>query len=78
MPIFEYHCTACDAEFETLVRATTVPACPQCGSTALEKVVSQIAPHQKIPGMRKAWRQQAAAEGHFSNSSKAEQAKILK
>ncbi len=78
MPIYEYHCPACDLNFEKLVRSDTVPACPQCGSTAIDKVVSQIAPHQKIPGLRKAWRKQGAAEGHFSNFSKAEQSKILK
>jgi putative FmdB family regulatory protein len=78
MPIYEYHCTACDAEFELLVRSSTVPTCPQCGSTVLDKVVSQIAPHQKIPGMRAAWRKQGAKEGHFSNFSKAEQPKTDK
>ena len=78
MPIFEYRCTACEAQFEQLIRSTTVPTCPQCGATTLEKIVSQIAPHQKIPGLRKAWRKQGAAEGHFSNFSKSEQNKILK
>ena len=37
MPIFDFVCTACQCAFETLVRGSSVPACPSCGSTALEK-----------------------------------------
>lgn len=44
MPMFDFVCTACQHEFEALVRNTsegaTVPACPACGSTALEKQMS--------------------------------------
>lgn len=78
MPLFDYRCSACGAGFELLVRGDTVPACPQCGGTALEKALSRIAPAGKIEGMRMAMRQRAAAEGHFSHYSKAEKAKLLK
>jgi putative FmdB family regulatory protein len=40
VPIFEYRCTACDHTFEMLVLKTTVPACPQCASADLERLVS--------------------------------------
>lgn len=40
MPIFEYHCNACDADFEVLVRSGTVPACAKCGSANLQKLLS--------------------------------------
>lgn len=40
MPIFEYHCNACDADFEVLVRSGTVPACAKCGSGNLQKLLS--------------------------------------
>ncbi len=40
MPIFEYHCTSCQTEFETLVRSGDVPACPTCASQALTKLLS--------------------------------------
>ena len=40
MPVYAYRCQACDATFDLLVRGGTVPACPQCGSTSLEKQVS--------------------------------------
>jgi putative FmdB family regulatory protein len=37
MPIFDYVCSACDARFELLVRGSATPACPTCGSEALER-----------------------------------------
>jgi putative FmdB family regulatory protein len=45
MPIFEYACKACGREFETLVRAGTTPACPDCASTELERLLSLPAVH---------------------------------
>lgn len=43
MPIFEYACRDCGNAFETLVRHDTVPACPQCRSTQLDKQLSVFA-----------------------------------
>ena len=44
MPIFEYACTSCGQDFETLVRANTPPpACPHCQGIALEKLISRPA-----------------------------------
>ena len=40
MPIYEYRCTACNHEFETLVRTGSVPACPSCKGQELEKLIS--------------------------------------
>lgn len=78
MPMYEYRCQACQAEFEILVRSSTVPACTQCGSTALARVVSRLAPAGKIEAIRQSNRRHAAAQGHFSNFSPAERAKLLK
>lgn len=78
MPLFDYHCTACQADFELLVRSSTVPACPSCGSTALDKVVSRIAPAGKIEAIRLAHRQAADRAGMFSNYTPAERARLLK
>jgi len=78
MPLYDYRCTACHSEFELLVRASSVPACPQCGSTELERAVSRIAPAGKIEAIRASNRRAAAREGHFSNFSQAERAKLLK
>ena len=43
MPIYEYRCTACSHEFEILVLAGTVPACPACQGQDLEKRISMPA-----------------------------------
>ena len=43
MPIYEYACNKCGQEFETLVRSGTVPDCPGCRSTDLEKKLSVFA-----------------------------------
>ncbi|MDE2584964.1 MAG: zinc ribbon domain-containing protein [Betaproteobacteria bacterium] len=75
MPIYDYKCSACNHTFELLVRASTVPACPACASTAVDKQLSLTAPPGKIPGLVRSARSQAAKEGHFSNYSAAERAK---
>lgn len=43
MPIYEYACNQCEHAFETLVRASSVPSCPRCHSTALTKQLSVFA-----------------------------------
>ena len=42
MPIFEYHCNACDKEFEKLVFANDKETvkCPACSSTQVTKKMS--------------------------------------
>lgn len=40
MPIFEYTCPKCKADFELLVRGDKIPSCPSCGSEALDKQFS--------------------------------------
>ena len=79
MPLYDYHCHACGNDFEALVRASSTPACPRCGSTtALEKAVSRIAPAGKIEAIRMSNRRAAAAAGHLSNFSAAERKKLLR
>ena len=78
MPIYDYHCKACAADFELLVRASTVPACPQCSSTELEKTVSRIAPAGKIEAIRLSNRRAADAQGHFNHYSPGDRARLLK
>jgi len=43
MPIYEYACNRCGREFETLVRSSDVPDCPDCHSTDLAKKLSVFA-----------------------------------
>lgn len=45
MPIYEYACSKCSQEFEQLVRNGEQVACPECGSTRLEKLLSAPAAH---------------------------------
>jgi len=47
MPLFEYHCSDCQNDFELLVRESTVLACPSCQGTRLEKQLSAFAVNTK-------------------------------
>jgi putative FmdB family regulatory protein len=51
MPIFEYACQDCGHQFETLVRSSTVPECPECHSTDLEKQLSVFATAATAPAL---------------------------
>jgi putative FmdB family regulatory protein len=78
MPLFDYHCKACDTTFELLVRAGTVLACPHCQSGDLEKTVSRLAPAGRIEAIRLAHRRAAHAQGLFSHYSAGEQVRLLR
>lgn len=45
MPLYEFHCQACDADSEVLVRSSdwSGTKCPKCGSARLEKKFSTFA-----------------------------------
>lgn len=45
MPLYEYNCHDCTAEFELLVRSDEKPRCPECDSPKLEKLLSVPAAH---------------------------------
>lgn len=76
MPLHDYRCQACGRQFELLVRSSTVPACPHCAGTALEKLLSLTAPQGSSQAIVAAGRRAAAREGHFSHYSRAERAKV--
>ena len=40
MPIYEYLCQECGAEFEELVSGDALPQCPTCTSANTEKLMS--------------------------------------
>ncbi len=77
MPIFDYRCQQCDKTFEVIVlsRSETC-ACPECGSTALDRLASSTAPPPKTPGVLRKARTQAAREGHFSEYRASEKPKL--
>ncbi|HEX6976006.1 MAG TPA: zinc ribbon domain-containing protein [Vicinamibacterales bacterium] len=37
MPLFEFTCSGCGHQFETLVMGSRKPACPKCQSEELQK-----------------------------------------
>jgi putative FmdB family regulatory protein len=41
MPIYEYKCPDCAAEFEELVFGDDLPSCPCCGSARGERLMSR-------------------------------------
>lgn len=40
MPLYDFRCRACDAQFEALVREGHEPVCRSCGSADLERLMS--------------------------------------
>lgn len=61
MPLYEYVCRACGAEFEALVRGADTPACPACAGTDLERLVSLFAVDSE--GTRQEARDSSMARG---------------
>jgi putative FmdB family regulatory protein len=43
MPLYEYACQQCGEQSEQLITGTAQPACPQCGSTHLNRLLSIVA-----------------------------------
>jgi putative FmdB family regulatory protein len=43
MPLFEYRCRECGTEFEEIVSTDSIPRCPCCETTDLEKLHSAFA-----------------------------------
>ena len=49
MPIYEYDCQSCRKQFSLLILAPSTsetPACPNCGSSRLERLMSRFATAQ--------------------------------
>jgi putative FmdB family regulatory protein len=60
----------CGAEFELLVRASDIPACPACGGDELRQQIARISSEIKHTAIAKAGRAAAARQGHLSNFTK--------
>ncbi|MEM7454392.1 MAG: zinc ribbon domain-containing protein [Planctomycetota bacterium] len=43
MPLYEYHCSECDEQFELLIRGNEKAECPKGCATELEKQLSLTA-----------------------------------
>lgn len=72
MPLFDFLCKTCGRGVELLVRGSSVPVCPACGSAELDKQVSLPAAPGKTAAIVAGARRQAAREGHFSNYAASE------
>lgn len=40
MPIYEYYCDACKKKFECLIMGNRKPACPDCGTQDVNRLMS--------------------------------------
>lgn len=67
MPLYDYVCKKCNQSFELLVMSSTIPACPTCGGTKLQKLMSAPTAPGKSAAVIAAGRAHAAKEGHTSN-----------
>lgn len=50
MPLYEYQCPKCHAEFELLIFGDQKPVCPECGSSKVSRQMSVPAGHVKSDG----------------------------
>ena len=76
MPLYNYSCRDCRADFELLVFPSETPTCPTCQSKRLERRVSKVSAELKTPSLAKAGRQAAARAGHLSNFSRKERGRL--
>jgi putative FmdB family regulatory protein len=73
MPLYDYRCQQCQSVSELLIMSSsTTAACPQCGSEAMEKLLSAPVPPGRSKALIASSRARAAREGHFSNYSPSE------
>jgi putative FmdB family regulatory protein len=50
MPIYEFECEECGGRFEELVAVDAdAPACPECGSAATRRLISNVSPPGRQP-----------------------------
>jgi putative FmdB family regulatory protein len=64
MPLFEYRCSSCGAEFEALVRGGETPPCVACGGTGLERLLTSFA----VSSARRSARALEAARDTYRHS----------
>jgi len=70
MPIYEYHCTACSADFEKLVFGPSPEVlCEKCGSPRAEKLMSRFGMGRSSAGDTSASSQSSSGCGGCSSSS---------
>ena len=56
MPLYDFRCKGCGAEFEALVRPPAAPACPSCAGADLERLQSSFSFSVRSEGLSPAAR----------------------
>jgi putative FmdB family regulatory protein len=56
MPLYDFRCKGCGAEFEALVRPPAAPACPACEGADLERLQSSFSFSVRSEGLSPAAR----------------------
>lgn len=52
MPIYEFNCPKCKANFEELVFGQAIPPCPKCGNEKTKKLLSCATLHSQAAPSR--------------------------
>jgi putative FmdB family regulatory protein len=63
MPLYEFHCDACGADFEELIRTGTTPRCPACGSDRVRRRWSPVSAPPNLGLSGRAARESDARRG---------------
>jgi len=74
MPIYEYECRQCGHQFELLVLAKTIAACPECQGQDLEQLISgfAVSSEEKTQANVRAARRQYATSKNYKDQKVAE------
>ena len=71
MPLYDFTCKTCGRRFEALVRTGSVPECPSCQSTDLERQLSTFAVSSAERTQQAAARKQKREADSFSRDQHA-------
>lgn len=71
MPVYDFGCRACGAQFEARVPYGQTPACPECGSHEGERLVSPFAGPFRV-GLRGAAARRSNAVRHAREEQRRE------
>jgi putative FmdB family regulatory protein len=71
MPIYEFRCEACGAEFDVLISAEIEPECVECGAGELTRTYSPQAAPQRLVKSRGEVAKQERANARLREGAKA-------